>query len=178
MIWNRIMKLGVAKGLVKLYQEKWWIWVVVRIHAYDVRVEVKETARRMAVVGWDGVVGGTTCKSEGGLSAVMTGSATFAEFDPMSHFQTGDHVVLRQDSRSHIASKRVDCRTRNVGLVNQEISVEDDGVIPHKGVKASANSDIMYFFTSAQDGDPLQDDVRLCLGDDLKKAQDHNQRQV
>ncbi|GJT26346.1 ribonuclease H-like domain-containing protein [Tanacetum coccineum] len=29
---------------------------------------------------------------------------------------------------------------------------------PHKGVKASANSDVMYFFTSAQDGDPLQDD--------------------
>ncbi|GJU95095.1 putative reverse transcriptase domain-containing protein [Tanacetum coccineum] len=28
----------------------------------------------------------------------------------------------------------------------------------HKGVKASANSDIVYFFTSAQDGDPLQDD--------------------
>ncbi|GKA55430.1 hypothetical protein Tco_0754379 [Tanacetum coccineum] len=49
---------------------------------------------------------------------------------------------------------------------------------PHKGVKASANSDIMYFFTSAQDGDLLQDDVRLCLGDDLKKAQDHNQTQV
>ncbi|GKA18552.1 hypothetical protein Tco_0698467 [Tanacetum coccineum] len=49
---------------------------------------------------------------------------------------------------------------------------------PHKGVKASANSDIVYFFTSAQDGDPLQDDVRLCLGDVLKKAQDHNHRQV
>ncbi|GJZ28389.1 hypothetical protein Tco_0573036 [Tanacetum coccineum] len=49
---------------------------------------------------------------------------------------------------------------------------------PHKGVKASANSDIMYFFTSAQDGDPLQDDVRLCLGDDLKKAQDHSQSQA
>ncbi|GJS84693.1 hypothetical protein Tco_0751234 [Tanacetum coccineum] len=48
----------------------------------------------------------------------------------------------------------------------------------YKGVKASANSDIVYFFTSAQDGDPLQDDVRLCLADDLKKAQDHNQRQV
>ncbi|GJX62131.1 Toll/interleukin-1 receptor domain-containing protein [Tanacetum coccineum] len=29
---------------------------------------------------------------------------------------------------------------------------------PHKGVKASANSDIVYFFTSAQDGYPLQDD--------------------
>ncbi|GJW60374.1 hypothetical protein Tco_0109709 [Tanacetum coccineum] len=41
-------------------------------------------------------------------------------------------------------------------------------------VKASANSDVMYFFTSAQDGDPSQDDVRLCLGDDLKKAQDHS----
>ncbi|GJR88861.1 hypothetical protein Tco_0212872 [Tanacetum coccineum] len=49
---------------------------------------------------------------------------------------------------------------------------------PHKGVKASANSDVMYSFSSAQDGDPLQDDVRLCLGDDLKKAQDHSQRQA
>ncbi|GJX36577.1 hypothetical protein Tco_0248134 [Tanacetum coccineum] len=49
---------------------------------------------------------------------------------------------------------------------------------PHKGVKASANSDVMYSFTSAQDGDPLQDDVRLCLGDDLKKAQDHSLRQA
>ncbi|GJX16886.1 hypothetical protein Tco_0217718 [Tanacetum coccineum] len=45
-------------------------------------------------------------------------------------------------------------------------------------VKASANSDVMYSFTSAQDGDPLQDDVRLCLGNDLKKAQDHSQRQA
>ncbi|GJU40928.1 hypothetical protein Tco_1193885 [Tanacetum coccineum] len=47
---------------------------------------------------------------------------------------------------------------------------------PHKGVKASANSDVMYSFTSAQDGNPLQDDVRLCLGDDLKKAQDHKKK--
>ncbi|GJR50459.1 hypothetical protein Tco_1400980 [Tanacetum coccineum] len=29
----------------------------------------------------------------------------------------------------------------------------------------------------AQDGDPSQDDVRLCLDDDLKKDQDHSQRQ-
>ncbi|GKC44461.1 hypothetical protein Tco_1062183, partial [Tanacetum coccineum] len=43
-------------------------------------------------------------------------------------------------------------------------------------VKASANSDVKYSFTSAQDGEPLQDDVRLCLGNDLKKAQDHSQR--
>ncbi|GJV14888.1 putative ribonuclease H-like domain-containing protein [Tanacetum coccineum] len=51
-------------------------------------------------------------------------------------------------------------------------------VLEMLSVKASANYDIVYFFTSTQDGDPLQDDVRLCLGDDLKKAQDHNQRQV
>ncbi|GKE73410.1 hypothetical protein Tco_1535451, partial [Tanacetum coccineum] len=31
---------------------------------------------------------------------------------------------------------------------------------PHKGIKASANSDIVYFHTSAQDGDTLQDDER------------------
>ncbi|GKC96514.1 reverse transcriptase domain-containing protein [Tanacetum coccineum] len=44
---------------------------------------------------------------------------------------------------------------------------------PHKGVLASASSDVLNSFTNAQDGDPLQDDERLCLGDDLKKAQDH-----
>ncbi|GJY00675.1 hypothetical protein Tco_0358827, partial [Tanacetum coccineum] len=31
----------------------------------------------------------------------------------------------------------------------------------YTSVQASANSDVMYFFTSAQDGDPSQDDVRL-----------------
>ncbi|GKD57075.1 hypothetical protein Tco_1290462 [Tanacetum coccineum] len=45
----------------------------------------------------------------------------------------------------------------------------------HKGVKASANSDIIFFFTSAQDGNRLLDDERLSLADDLKKAHDHNQ---
>ncbi|GJX66080.1 hypothetical protein Tco_0300423 [Tanacetum coccineum] len=49
---------------------------------------------------------------------------------------------------------------------------------PHKGVKASANSDVKYSFTSAQDGESLQDNIRLCLGNDLKKVQDHGQRQV
>ncbi|GJY80516.1 hypothetical protein Tco_0493267 [Tanacetum coccineum] len=42
----------------------------------------------------------------------------------------------------------------------------------HKGVKASANSDIIFFFTSAQDGNKLLDDERLSLADDLKKAHD------
>ncbi|GJS57790.1 hypothetical protein Tco_0652574 [Tanacetum coccineum] len=45
----------------------------------------------------------------------------------------------------------------------------------HKGVKASANSDIIFFFTSAQDGNKLLDDKRLSLADDLKKAHDQNQ---
>ncbi|GKG02571.1 hypothetical protein Tco_0310207, partial [Tanacetum coccineum] len=40
----------------------------------------------------------------------------------------------------------------------------------HKGVKASANSDIIFFLTSAQDGNRLLDDERLSLADDLKKA--------
>ncbi|GKD93022.1 hypothetical protein Tco_1372859 [Tanacetum coccineum] len=44
---------------------------------------------------------------------------------------------------------------------------------PHKGVKASANSDVMYFFTSAQDGDPSQDDdeKRVWFEVKLQRAQ-------
>ncbi|GJR58321.1 hypothetical protein Tco_1032411 [Tanacetum coccineum] len=42
-------------------------------------------------------------------------------------------------------------------------------------VKASANSDIIFFFTSTQDGTKLLDDERLSLADDLKKAHDQNQ---
>ncbi|GJW27488.1 hypothetical protein Tco_0044363 [Tanacetum coccineum] len=41
--------------------------------------------------------------------------------------------------------------------------------------KASANSDIIFFFTSAQDGNKLLDDESLSLADDLKKAHDQNQ---
>ncbi|GJS91290.1 hypothetical protein Tco_0773926 [Tanacetum coccineum] len=67
--------------------------------------------------------------------------------------------------RNSISSKHIESSYRE--------AVRTQMRIPHKGVKASANSDVMYFFTSAQDGDPSQDDVRLCLGDDLKKAQDH-----
>ncbi|GJU89960.1 hypothetical protein Tco_1302383 [Tanacetum coccineum] len=45
--------------------------------------------------------------------------------------------------------------------------------------QAPQNSVFIYFFTSAQGWmDPSQDDVRLCLDDDLKKAQDHCQRQA
>ncbi|GJX13301.1 hypothetical protein Tco_0205059 [Tanacetum coccineum] len=45
----------------------------------------------------------------------------------------------------------------------------------YEGVKASANSVIIFFFTSAQDGNKLLDDERLSLADDLKKAHDQNQ---
>ncbi|GJV89110.1 hypothetical protein Tco_1533048, partial [Tanacetum coccineum] len=69
-----------------------------------------------------------------------------------------------------------DDKRRSEDFIEDNLKMEMEMEIP--SVKASANSDIVYFFTSAQDGDPLQDDVRLCLADDLKKAQDHNQRQV
>ncbi|GJW03823.1 hypothetical protein Tco_1562679 [Tanacetum coccineum] len=62
--------------------------------------------------------------------------------------------------------------------VDQQNRVTSSYKRSHKGVKASANSDIVYFFTSAQDGDTLQGYERLDLADDLKKAPDHNQRQV
>ncbi|GJX82094.1 retrovirus-related pol polyprotein from transposon TNT 1-94 [Tanacetum coccineum] len=59
----------------------------------------------------------------------------------------------------------VDIEKGGADIVKMEMEMES--------VKASANSDVKYSFTSAQDGEPLQDDVRLCLGNDLKKAQDH-----
>ncbi|GJX38157.1 hypothetical protein Tco_0251460 [Tanacetum coccineum] len=51
----------------------------------------------------------------------------------------------------------------------------DGNTLYQQSVKASANSDIIFFFTSAQDGNRLLDDERLSLADDLKKAHDHNQ---
>ncbi|GJX02542.1 hypothetical protein Tco_0186455 [Tanacetum coccineum] len=59
--------------------------------------------------------------------------------------------------------------------VDQQNRVTSSYKRSHKGVKASANSDIVYFFTSAQDGDTLQGYERLDLADDLKKAPDHKQ---
>ncbi|GKB45369.1 hypothetical protein Tco_0896122 [Tanacetum coccineum] len=50
--------------------------------------------------------------------------------------------------------------TSNKLLDNLKMEMEME--IP--SVKASANSDIVYFFTSAQDGDPLQDDDGPCGG--------------
>ncbi|GJZ98684.1 hypothetical protein Tco_0671137 [Tanacetum coccineum] len=61
---------------------------------------------------------------------------------------------------------------------NLLLETTSNKIRPHKGVKAFANSDVMYFFTSAHRWRSIQDDVRLCLDDDLKKAQDHSQRQA
>ncbi|GJY02862.1 putative ribonuclease H-like domain-containing protein [Tanacetum coccineum] len=60
--------------------------------------------------------------------------------------------------------------------VSDHLKMEMEMEIP--SVKASANSDIIFFFTSAQDGNRLLDDERLSLADDLKKAHDHNQNNL
>ncbi|GJV56821.1 retrovirus-related pol polyprotein from transposon TNT 1-94 [Tanacetum coccineum] len=58
--------------------------------------------------------------------------------------------------------------------VSDHLKMEMEMEIPNSSVKASANSDIIFFFTSAQDGNKLLDDERLSLADDLKKAHDQN----
>ncbi|GJR33619.1 hypothetical protein Tco_1209303 [Tanacetum coccineum] len=58
-------------------------------------------------------------------------------------------------------------------VFDDHLKMEMEMEIP--SVKASANSDIIFFFTSAQDGNKLLDDERLSLADDLKKAHDQNQ---
>ncbi|GJX35734.1 hypothetical protein Tco_0247291 [Tanacetum coccineum] len=68
-----------------------------------------------------------------------------------------------------------DDKRRSEDFIEDHLKMEMEMEIP--SVKASANSDIVYFFTSAQDGNTLQDDERLDLADDLMKAQVHNQRQ-
>ncbi|GJV02057.1 retrotransposon protein, putative, unclassified [Tanacetum coccineum] len=85
--------------------------------------------------------------------------------------RSGQRVTRAKKQKDFITSYREKTK-------DQKDSIEFIESLPHKGVKASANSDVMYSFTSAQDGNPLQDDVRLCLGDDLKKLQDHSQRQA
>ncbi|GJX47689.1 reverse transcriptase domain-containing protein [Tanacetum coccineum] len=69
-----------------------------------------------------------------------------------------------------------DDKRRSEDFIEDHLKMEMEMEIP--SVKASANSDIVYFFTSAQDGNTLQDDERLDLADDLMKAQVHNQRQA
>ncbi|GJR23310.1 hypothetical protein Tco_0971837 [Tanacetum coccineum] len=62
--------------------------------------------------------------------------------------------------------------------VSDHLKMEMEMEMEIPSVKASANSDIVYVFTSAQDGKTLQDDERFDLADDLIKAQVYNQRLV
>ncbi|GJS32656.1 hypothetical protein Tco_0531038, partial [Tanacetum coccineum] len=96
-------------------------------------------------------------------------------------------VMNEEKKKEKLDTTYVDSRIRRIdedgnparANIKQALGYRKDGDGDGKSqflrcVKASANSDVKYSFTSAQDGEPLQDDVRLCLGNDLKKAQDHN----
>ncbi|GJT76182.1 hypothetical protein Tco_1042907 [Tanacetum coccineum] len=78
----------------------------------------------------------------------------------------------------------------NIPLCETLVCHNEDGNMLGDNIKTKAhlgylkdgdrdgNSQFLSGQVNAQDGDPLQDDVRLCLDDDLKKAQDHSQRQA
>ncbi|GJU75523.1 hypothetical protein Tco_1272593 [Tanacetum coccineum] len=70
-------------------------------------------------------------------------------------------------SNSFAARFTDDCWTLKIDHLKMEMEME----IP-------SSSNVKKITGIAQDGDPSQDDVRLCLDDDLKKAQDHSQRQA
>ncbi|GKB03446.1 retrovirus-related pol polyprotein from transposon TNT 1-94 [Tanacetum coccineum] len=83
------------------------------------------------------------------------------------------------DANAHLPCLRVSLVKKLVLVTETKMQstvlTHSDYERSHKGVKASANSDIVFFFTSAQDGNKLLDDERLSLADDLKKAHDQNQ---
>ncbi|GJX90773.1 hypothetical protein Tco_1126734 [Tanacetum coccineum] len=83
--------------------------------------------------------------------------------------------VVRLKGVNVRARNSADCDGASTGIypTKDHLKMEMEMEIP--SVKASANSDIIFFFTSAQDGNKLLDDERLSLADDLKKAHDQNQ---
>ncbi|GJW85172.1 hypothetical protein Tco_0158317 [Tanacetum coccineum] len=85
-------------------------------------------------------------------------------------FKDGDGDGDTQFSTFKFNNRMLQTRPTLVNEVNRKRS--------HKGVKASTNSDIIFFFTSVQDGNKLLDDERLSLADDLKKAHDQNQNKL
>ncbi|GJT39346.1 hypothetical protein Tco_0939211 [Tanacetum coccineum] len=78
-----------------------------------------------------------------------------------------EYLVIRKNSYGSLQLGIESYQTKD------HLKMEMEMEIP--SVKASANSDIIFFFTSAQDGNKLLDDERLSLADDLKKAHDQNQ---
>ncbi|GJX26470.1 hypothetical protein Tco_0232766 [Tanacetum coccineum] len=65
---------------------------------------------------------------------------------------------------------------KHILVILPELSGGYEGTHNEDGNPARAN--IKQALSSTQDGNRLQDDKRLCLADDLKKSQNHNQRQV
>ncbi|GKC63669.1 hypothetical protein Tco_1096267, partial [Tanacetum coccineum] len=81
------------------------------------------------------------------------------------------HVILPE----HPSDTKVNPARAKIKQALGTFKDGDGNTLSHKGVKASANSVIIFFNTSAQDGNKLLDDKRLSLADDLKKAHDQNQ---
>ncbi|GJZ88999.1 hypothetical protein Tco_0660781 [Tanacetum coccineum] len=71
---------------------------------------------------------------------------------------------------------KVRSKSENKGKVPTEMELVLE--LTQQGSSHEVSDILKMEMESAQDGNPLQDDVRLCLGDDLKKAQDHCQRQA
>ncbi|GJW08979.1 hypothetical protein Tco_1571402 [Tanacetum coccineum] len=77
--------------------------------------------------------------------------------------------LLKGSRRTNLYTISIDDMMKSSPL-RDHLKMEMEMEIP--SVKASANSDIIFFFTSAQDGNKLLDDERLSLADDLKKIQE------
>ncbi|GJT19178.1 hypothetical protein Tco_0877884 [Tanacetum coccineum] len=119
---------------------------------------------------------------------------TYADEDPCG--MSGDSREVRREGAQSLGdcwlAGHQDAKNSEILLMSRIKKEVDDFIIPAlrsissdhlkmememeiPSVKDSANSDIIFFFTSAQDGNKLLDDERLSLADDLKKAHDQNQ---
>ncbi|GJT82391.1 hypothetical protein Tco_1056733 [Tanacetum coccineum] len=85
------------------------------------------------------------------------------------------HSSSLEDNIVSFVAETISCNLCLHSLPSKGSFKDGDGVEILFSVKASTNSDIIFFFTSAQDGYKLLDDERLSLADNLKKAHDQNQ---
>ncbi|GJS54797.1 hypothetical protein Tco_0628159 [Tanacetum coccineum] len=115
------------------------------------------------------------------VETVTTSNELDVLFGPLfdKYFKGENQVVLKSSAvtttdASNKRQQQPDSTSSTSTLATTDhLKMEMEMEIP--SVKASANSDIIFFFTSAQDGNKLLDDERLSLADDLKKAHDQNQ---
>ncbi|GJV93027.1 hypothetical protein Tco_1540840 [Tanacetum coccineum] len=89
------------------------------------------------------------------------------------------HESLKHTTKEHVHLENPPSSSRTLSSMKNledfiEWEADDENCYErsHKGVKASANSDIIFFFTSAQDGNKLLDDERLSLADDRSLQKD------